>query len=86
MTFWTSLNDDAEPHTAVHAGIQFSGCLCTCDESQALDSHEISVFDGHHASGCKHLLGVVIDQLPEEEEHVSHDRSHTSHDPHTQVT
>lgn len=57
---------------AVHTGIVFTAvCLCTCDEGQALHSCEISVFDGHHASGGKQLLRVVIDQLSEDPQHTN---------------
>lgn len=36
----------------------------TGDQSEALDTSEVSVLDGHDAGLSKQLLGVVVDQLP----------------------
>ena len=39
----------------------------TSDESQPLDSVEVSVFDGHDALVGEQLLGVIVDQLTVDE-------------------
>lgn len=37
--------------------------MFTCDQSEALNAGEVSVFDGHDSSLSEELLWVVIDQL-----------------------
>lgn len=43
-------------------------CARTCDQGEAFHSTEVGVLDGHDSSLSEQLLGVVVDQLPVEEE------------------